>query len=63
MGTGRYDIIGYCKWNNNHYNTTYISEVTVYNKTQGSYMSGRVKFKAFSRTFKAMYQEIQGPMG
>ena len=31
--------------------------------SQGSYMSRRVKFKAFSRTFKAMYQEIQGPMG
>ena len=30
---------------------------------QGSYMSGRVKFKDFSRTFKAMYQEIQGPIG
>ena len=27
---------------------------------QGSYMSGRVKFKDFSRTFKAMYQQIQG---
>ena len=23
-------------------------------------MSGRVKFKDFSRTFKAMYQQIQG---
>jgi hypothetical protein len=28
--------------------------------TQGSYRSGRVKFKDFSRTFKDMYQEIQG---
>jgi hypothetical protein len=29
-------------------------------KSQGSYMSGRVKFKDFSRTFKAVYQQIQG---
>jgi hypothetical protein len=27
---------------------------------QGSYMPGRVKFKDFLRTFKAMYQQIQG---
>jgi hypothetical protein len=27
---------------------------------QGLYMWGRVKFKDFSRTFKAMYQQIQG---
>jgi hypothetical protein len=34
-----------------------VLEVWVY---QGSYMSGRVKFKDFPRTFKAMYQQIQG---
>ena len=27
---------------------------------QCSYMRGRVKFKDFSRIFKAMYQQIQG---
>ena len=35
---------------------------TVKKTIRGSYMSRRVKFKPFSMTFKAMYQEIQGPM-
>ena len=31
-----------------------------YSSLQGSYMSERVKFKDFLRTFKVMYQQIQG---
>ena len=38
----------------------YLQFAAVKNVTQGSYMSERVKFKDFSRTFKAVYQQIQG---
>jgi hypothetical protein len=43
-----------------HFITIIVRPIIASKIKQGSYMSGRVKFMDFLRTFKAMYQQIQG---